>query len=159
MSIRTFQSLIAIYRRSSFVYHYWGCTSINRPLSYPFRSLGWRYFTKIFYISKFDVGFKSTILLFNVLICLSIKISNLWTGFAIFCLLIGHKDISSQCQTRDGCRAFENFYFHKFKPKICTIQFNCFFLQGRCLYVFSIVMHMIRKVFSTYYIMFYTHYK
>ncbi len=35
-----FQPLIVIYRWGDFVYHYWGNTSIYRPLSYPFRSLG-----------------------------------------------------------------------------------------------------------------------
>ena len=30
---------VLIYRRSNFVYQYWGCTQIYRPLSYPFRSL------------------------------------------------------------------------------------------------------------------------
>ena len=34
-----FKTLIVIYRRSNFVYHYWGCTSNNRTLSYPFSSL------------------------------------------------------------------------------------------------------------------------
>ena len=37
--IQTFQPLILIYRRGTFVYHHWGCTSIYRPLSFPFRSL------------------------------------------------------------------------------------------------------------------------
>ena len=35
----TFQKLTIIYKRGNFVYHYWWCTSIYRPLSYPFRSL------------------------------------------------------------------------------------------------------------------------
>ena len=35
--VKTFQ--IVIYRRDNFVYHLWGCTSINRPMSYPFRYL------------------------------------------------------------------------------------------------------------------------
>ena len=34
-----FYPLIVIYRRVNFVYHYLGCTSISRPLSYPFRSM------------------------------------------------------------------------------------------------------------------------
>ena len=34
-----FQQLIVIYRRDNFVYHHLKCTSIYRPLSYPFRSL------------------------------------------------------------------------------------------------------------------------
>ena len=38
-----FQLLIVIYRRGNFCNHfcnhYWGCTSIYRPLSYPFRPL------------------------------------------------------------------------------------------------------------------------
>ena len=36
-SLQTF--LIVIYRRRNFVYHHWRCTSIYRPLSYPFRSM------------------------------------------------------------------------------------------------------------------------
>ena len=39
LSGQTFQPLILIYRRGNFVYHHWECTSIYRPLSYPFRSL------------------------------------------------------------------------------------------------------------------------
>ena len=38
-SVQTFQPLVVIYRRGNFMYqNYWGCTSIYRPLSYPFRS-------------------------------------------------------------------------------------------------------------------------
>ena len=37
LSIQSF--LILICRRDNFVYHHLGCTSIYRPLSYPFRSL------------------------------------------------------------------------------------------------------------------------
>ena len=40
LSVQTFQPLIVINRRDNFVYHYWECTSIYLPLSYPFRSLG-----------------------------------------------------------------------------------------------------------------------
>ena len=36
---RTFQPLTVICRRGNFVYNHRGCTSIYRPLSYPFRSL------------------------------------------------------------------------------------------------------------------------
>ncbi len=39
-SVQPFQPLILIYRRDNIVYYHWGCTSIYRPLSYPFRSLG-----------------------------------------------------------------------------------------------------------------------
>ena len=35
----TFKLLILMYRWGNFVYHHWGCTSIYRPFSYPFRSL------------------------------------------------------------------------------------------------------------------------
>ncbi len=35
----SFQPLILIYRRRSFMYPHWGCTSIYPPLFYPFRSL------------------------------------------------------------------------------------------------------------------------
>ena len=38
-SVQTFQPLILITRMGNFLYHYWGCTSIYRPLSYPLRSL------------------------------------------------------------------------------------------------------------------------
>ena len=38
-SVQTFQPLIQIYKRCRFVYHYWECTLIYRPLSYPYRSL------------------------------------------------------------------------------------------------------------------------
>ena len=38
--VLTFQPLTLIYRRGYSVYHNWGRTSIYRPLSYPFRSLG-----------------------------------------------------------------------------------------------------------------------
>ena len=38
LSFRAFQPLIVIYRRSNFVYQNWWCTSIYRPLSYPFIS-------------------------------------------------------------------------------------------------------------------------
>ena len=37
LSVQMFQPLILIYRRCTFVYHYWRCTSICRPLSFPFR--------------------------------------------------------------------------------------------------------------------------
>ena len=36
LSVQTFQPLNVMYRRSNFVYHLWRCTSIYRPLSYPF---------------------------------------------------------------------------------------------------------------------------
>ena len=39
LSVQTFESLIVIYRMSNFVHHHRRYTSINRPLSYPFRSL------------------------------------------------------------------------------------------------------------------------
>ena len=39
INAQTFQPLILIYRRGNFVCHDWGCTSIFRPLSYPFKSL------------------------------------------------------------------------------------------------------------------------
>ena len=39
LSVKTLQPLIVIYRSNHFVYNHWGCTSINRPLSYPFRFL------------------------------------------------------------------------------------------------------------------------
>ena len=39
LSIQTFQPTFVIYRRGYFVYYHWWCTSIYRPLSYPFRSL------------------------------------------------------------------------------------------------------------------------
>ena len=39
LSVQTFQQLILIYIRDNFVYHYLGCTSIYRPMSYSFRSL------------------------------------------------------------------------------------------------------------------------
>ena len=32
--------MILTYRRGNFVYHHWSCTSIQRQLSYPFRSTG-----------------------------------------------------------------------------------------------------------------------
>ena len=38
-SVKTFQLIIVMYRRGNFVYHHLECTSIYRPLSYPFRSL------------------------------------------------------------------------------------------------------------------------
>ena len=38
-SVHTFLPLILIYWRGNFVCKYWGCTSIYRPLSYPFKSL------------------------------------------------------------------------------------------------------------------------
>ena len=37
-SVPTFQALILITRRGNLLYHDWGCTSIYRPLTYPFRS-------------------------------------------------------------------------------------------------------------------------
>ena len=39
LSFQTFQPLTLFYRRCNFVYHHWGCTSIYRPLSFPFRSV------------------------------------------------------------------------------------------------------------------------
>ena len=39
LSVQTFQPLIVIYRKGNFVYRDWGCTSICRSLSYPFRLL------------------------------------------------------------------------------------------------------------------------
>ncbi len=39
LSVHAFHPLLVIYRRGNFVYHHQGCTSIYRPLSYPFRSL------------------------------------------------------------------------------------------------------------------------
>ena len=39
LSVQTFQPLILIYRSGNFVYYYWGCISIYRPLNYPLRSL------------------------------------------------------------------------------------------------------------------------
>ena len=39
LSHQTFQPLIVIYITGHFVYHHWNCSSIYRPLSYPFRSL------------------------------------------------------------------------------------------------------------------------
>ena len=41
LSVQKFQQLIVIYRLGNFVYNHWGCTSIYRLLSYPFRSLIW----------------------------------------------------------------------------------------------------------------------
>ena len=38
LSVKTFQSLIVIYRRGNFVSHHLGCIFIFRPLSYPFRN-------------------------------------------------------------------------------------------------------------------------
>ncbi len=38
LSVKIFQPLIVMYK-VNFVYYYWGCTLIYRPLSYPFRSL------------------------------------------------------------------------------------------------------------------------
>ena len=35
LGVQTFQPLIVIYLRVNLVNHYWGCTSIYRPLSYP----------------------------------------------------------------------------------------------------------------------------
>ncbi len=42
LSVQTFRPLIVIYRWGNFVYRHWECTSIYRPLSYPFWSL-WVY--------------------------------------------------------------------------------------------------------------------
>ncbi len=39
MSVQTYQQQILIYRRCLFVYHYWRCTPIYRPTSYPFISM------------------------------------------------------------------------------------------------------------------------
>ena len=39
LSVKTFQPLTVIYKRDNFVYNHWGCTSIYRPLSFPFISL------------------------------------------------------------------------------------------------------------------------
>ena len=39
LNVQTFQPLILINRRGNFVYTHWGCTSIYRPLSFPYRSL------------------------------------------------------------------------------------------------------------------------
>ena len=39
LSVQTFQPQIVIYRSVYFVYHHWGCTIINQPLSYPFSPL------------------------------------------------------------------------------------------------------------------------
>ncbi len=39
LSLQTSQQIIVIYRRDNFVYHHSECTSIYRPLCYPFRSL------------------------------------------------------------------------------------------------------------------------
>ena len=38
-SVQKYQTLNVIYRRVNFVYHYCRCTSFNRVISYPFRSL------------------------------------------------------------------------------------------------------------------------
>ena len=37
LNFQTFQRLILIYSRGYFVYHYWRCKSIYRPLSYPLK--------------------------------------------------------------------------------------------------------------------------
>ena len=47
LNVQTFQPLIVIYRRGSFVYHHWECTSIYQSLSYPFRSVKDSYFLDI----------------------------------------------------------------------------------------------------------------
>ena len=39
MTVQSFQSIVIIYRKSNFVYFHSRCTSIYRPLSYPFWSL------------------------------------------------------------------------------------------------------------------------
>ena len=39
LSVQTLQPLIVIFRRGNFLYNHWGCTSIYRQLSYPFRFL------------------------------------------------------------------------------------------------------------------------
>ena len=59
LRVQTFQLLIVIYRRSNLVYYYWGCTSIYRPLSYPFRSFSSSgdillYFCLNIFVSCFD---------------------------------------------------------------------------------------------------------
>ena len=38
-SFQSCQPLILIYRTGNFLYHHYGCTSVYRPLSYPFKSL------------------------------------------------------------------------------------------------------------------------
>ena len=40
--VQTFQPLIVYTGGVIFVFHHWGCMSIYRPLSYPFRSLAER---------------------------------------------------------------------------------------------------------------------
>ena len=39
LRVQTFQPPIVIYRRDNFVFYHWGCKSIYRPMSYPFRSM------------------------------------------------------------------------------------------------------------------------
>ena len=39
ITVQTFRPLIVIYRKVNFEYIDWECTSIYRPLSYPFRYL------------------------------------------------------------------------------------------------------------------------
>ena len=39
VSVQTFQPIIVIYRRGNLVFYHWECTSIYRPLSYPFGPL------------------------------------------------------------------------------------------------------------------------
>ena len=62
---KTFKSIIVIYRRGNFMYHYWGCTSIYQSSSYPFKSLFIRTFhwKRICWIPMFSLLRKRT---FNV---------------------------------------------------------------------------------------------
>ena len=69
LSVQTFKPLIVIYRRGNLVYLHLGCISINRPLTYPFRSL--------FFYSFFQVCLNLVMLLY----CISTLIKFLeWEG-------------------------------------------------------------------------------
>ena len=105
ISVQTFQFLIVIYKRGNFVNHYVGCTSIYRPLSYPFRSL-WVYTLQSSRIK--DYVYKNFIQQTLNLFKKPLEIKNL---HSLLALLVNEKYV--------GCRTLKTFIITKCS---CTYQ-------------------------------------
>ena len=67
LSVQTFQPLILIYRSGNFVYYYWGCISIYRPLNYPLRSLSCYLFSFELFLPKALLQFAVIVLVIQVI--------------------------------------------------------------------------------------------
>ena len=73
-----FQQLIVLYKIGNFVYHqyHWGCTSIYRPLSYPFKSVDIDRF-KLERVNKIVVMVHNIKFVYTVLIEIEIPFLNI----------------------------------------------------------------------------------